>query len=251
MQGKTFSQESVNLRHSCLNMRLLSERRKSVCVCMRTVSICVGARTCRCVTFSMQNVSAWAYRALHARTLSLQNCMCVSVCAGYVHASRLSMCAGTPTQRPCRTGPQCVRPDAKSTWQKQIMSAPVIFSSPSALQEPFKGPNTAKKKKKITHTDLCIYYACTQYGHMQHHAEQHLQNEASAHQKNKSDVTFLTVTDIQACAQTCHLKPKRPFTPWFTHPEVFLFLLDWHKVLRTERRHQVEAESILTIWATK
>lgn len=68
--------------------------------------------------------------------------------------------------------------------------------------------------------------------HVQH-AEHRLQNEASAQQKktDKSNVTFLTVTDIQACAQTRHLKPKQPFTPLFTHPEVLegfgsWFLLD-------------------------
>lgn len=69
-------------------------------------------------------------------------CMGVGQCVGYVHALWRRMCAGTSTWHPCLTGPHCVSHDAKPTWQKQIMSAPVIFSSLSALQEPFKEPNT-------------------------------------------------------------------------------------------------------------
>lgn len=105
--------------------------------------ICLGTRLHRCVTC--------APLALHARILSPRRCTCVSVRVGEVRTSCRSMCAGTSAWHGYRTGPQCVRPDVKSTWQKQIMSAPVIFSSPSALQEPFKGPNT----DEISPTKLC------------------------------------------------------------------------------------------------
>lgn len=138
--------------------------------------------------------------------------MCVAVYVGYMHASFRSMCAGTSTWRPCQTGPQCVRPDAKSTWQKQIMSAPVIFSSPSALQEPFKGPNT----DEITYTNLWIYHACIQYGrthplviHILRYTgapcKQHFQNYASTRCKEKtqiSNVTFLKGIDISMSSCT-------------------------------------------------
>ncbi len=93
----------------------------------------------------------------HAGCLYTAACVCVSMC--WVRASCRCMCAGTSTWRPCLTGPQCVRPDAKPTWQKQIMSAPVIFSSPSAPQEPFKGPNTDEITHTHMHTHACIQYS--------------------------------------------------------------------------------------------
>lgn len=40
------------------------------------------------------------------------------------------------------------------------MSAPVIFSSPSAPQEPFKGPNTDEN------THACTKYACIKQTHI-------------------------------------------------------------------------------------
>lgn len=46
---------------------------------MRPACVFVGARMCGCATFSWQNVSAGAYWALCARTLSLHKCMYASV----------------------------------------------------------------------------------------------------------------------------------------------------------------------------
>lgn len=77
-----------------------------------------------------------------------------------MHASRWSMCTGTSICRPRWTGPHCVSSDVESTWQKQIMSAPVIFSSPSALQEPFKGPNTGRETHIHTHTYSHAHNTC-------------------------------------------------------------------------------------------
>lgn len=127
--------------------------------------------------------------------------VCVSMC--WVRASCRSMCAGTPTWRPCRTGPQCVRPDAKSTWQKQIMSAPVIFSSPSALQEPFKGPNTEKSHTQThaytmhvysmdTHT-YCTYTNCVTHVHHANNVKIMHLNARCQEKTHISNVTFLTV----------------------------------------------------------
>lgn len=174
----------VQACQSCLSVRPLLERGGSVC----TQCASAWVWECRCVTSSMQNVSGCAYQTLYARRLSLHSRMCVSVCVGYVSASCWSMCAGTSTWRPCLTGPQCVRSDAKPTWQKQIMSAPVIFSSPSAPQEPFKGPNT----DEITRTNTCTHMHVYSVDVHTHHAKQtYICKMMHLHAKCKDKHTFI------------------------------------------------------------
>lgn len=169
--------------------------------------------------------------------LSLHNRMCVSVCVGDVHTPCRSMCAGTSTWRPCLTGPQCVRPDAKPTWQKQIMSAPVIFSSPSAPQEPFKGPNTDEITHRYPWTHMHVYSrdAHTHCAHIYCVKQAHMCTTQTRIRKREEKHTNLMLTFSQlmtyewAPAQIHHLKPqhvhKHVLNHLFTHAHTLWIIM--------------------------